>query len=126
VCQCSLFLLWRCQAWNLRASGIRSDHLCDVLMLEKDIQAYILKNLRALDSSWWVKPTITNLVGCPDVLGFYKGKGLAIEIKRPGCHPSPKQEFEMSKIAKAGGIVFVATSWKEVKEELWKRKLLNL
>lgn len=95
-------------------------------MLEKDIQAYILKNLRAIDSSWWVKPTVTNLVGCPDVLGVLDGRFISIEVKRPGCTPSPKQDFEMGKIIKAGGIAFVGTSWKEVKEELWKRKLLNL
>ena len=95
-------------------------------MLEKNIQAYILKNLRGLDNSWWVKPTVTNLVGCPDILGTFKGRFIAIEVKRPGCKPSPKQVFEMDKIIKAGGIAFIGTSWKEVREELWKRKLLNL
>jgi penicillin-binding protein-related factor A (putative recombinase) len=46
--------------------------------------------------------------GIPDIIGVYKGKFFAIEVKRPGLKPTPKQMAELKAIEQAGGIAIVA------------------
>lgn len=88
---------------------------------EAQLQTYILKKLRAIPDSFWIKPTVTNYKGCPDILGFIRGYFIAIEIKVPTNKPTELQKHTINKINHNGGVAFVATSWKEVKEKLLER-----
>lgn len=52
--------------------------------------------------------------GLPDVVACYRGKFLAIEVKRPGGRATPMQEHILREIRKAGGFAAVATSVQDV------------
>lgn len=56
--------------------------------------------------------------GVADILGIWKGKLLAIEVKTPKKYPSPEQREFLSNVIKHGGIGFVARSIDDVKEFL--------
>jgi len=53
--------------------------------------------------------------GLPDLIGVYRGRALALEVKRPGGKPTPLQEHELSKFAAAGALAAVVTSVEDVK-----------
>jgi len=54
-------------------------------------------------------------VGIADILGIYRGRFLAIEIKRPGGRgPSPSQQGFLDNVKAAGGIGFCAYSVDDV------------
>lgn len=42
-----------------------------------------------------------------DYLGFAAGYGFAIEAKRPGGKPTPRQEVVIDRMRQAGAVVFV-------------------
>lgn len=92
----------------------------DVVPLESAVVRRICK---LLDSrgAWYVKTTGVRKVGCPDLLCCYRGRFLAIEVKRAatGYGATPRQEHEIKKICDAGGIAIVA--WHERQVE----KILN-
>lgn len=56
--------------------------------------------------------------GISDFLVCLDGKFVAIEIKRPGHHMTPKQELFQHEVRAAGGIAFVAYSVDDVVREL--------
>lgn len=56
--------------------------------------------------------------GVPDILGIFRGKPLAIEVKLPGNGPSKEQQEFISEFSWYGGIAFVATSIEEVRKVL--------
>jgi Holliday junction resolvase len=48
--------------------------------------------------------------GIPDVVGAYRGRALAIEVKRPGGKATPLQHRELALAAQAGAAAIVADS----------------
>lgn len=52
--------------------------------------------------------------GISDILGIYKGRFLAIEVKKPGGKPSQHQKEFLDEVNRHGGIGFVARSAEEV------------
>lgn len=50
------------------------------------------------------------LKGKSDILGIYKGKFLAIEVKRPSGRLSLDQELFLEEVKKHGGIAIIARS----------------
>jgi len=56
--------------------------------------------------------------GSSDIIGLFKGRFLAIEVKIPGKNPTPEQKKFINNINKAGGIAFVARSADDVKNFL--------
>ncbi len=54
--------------------------------------------------------------GIADILGIYKGRFLAIEVKQPKKPPSQHQIEFINKINDHGGIAFVATSIEDVQD----------
>ncbi len=53
--------------------------------------------------------------GLPDLIGVYRGRALALEVKRPGGTPTPLQEHELGRWAAAGALAAVVTSIEDVK-----------
>ena len=103
--------------------------------LEKDIENLILEYLSYLpDGFFWknnstgiydaVKGTFRNnknpwiINGVADILGVYKGKFVAIEVKRPGGITSDDQQIFIDRIIKEGGLAGVATNLYEVNDIL--------
>lgn len=56
--------------------------------------------------------------GVADILGIWKGKFLAIEVKAPRGYPSKEQKAFLEKVRAEGGIAFIARSIDDVKREL--------
>lgn len=56
--------------------------------------------------------------GVSDIIGCYKGKMIAIELKAPNGKPTPDQERFIKNVNEAGGIAFIAKSLDEVIEGL--------
>lgn len=55
--------------------------------------------------------------GTPDILGSWRGRMLAIEVKRPGSNKvTPLQRRELEAWAQAGAIAGVAHSLKELQD----------
>lgn len=57
-------------------------------------------------------------VGSSDLIGWYHGRFLAIEVKRPGKSATRHQENFIDAVNNAGGIAFVATCAADVKKHL--------
>jgi len=52
--------------------------------------------------------------GIPDIIGIYRGKFLAVEIKKPGGKPTDLQKEFLTKVQINGGISCVVHSWEEL------------
>jgi len=65
------------------------------------------------------RPPKHTLRGVSDILGIYKGKFLAIEVKRPTNKVRPAHQIEFIESVKIrGGVAFFASSVEEVEMEL--------
>jgi hypothetical protein len=58
--------------------------------------------------------------GAPDIIGAYKGRFLALEVKRPGEDTTPIQKVELRAWEKAGAISGRVESLQEVKDLIAK------
>ena len=76
--------------------------------LESEFQDKVLKKLREIPGSWWVKINDRTTVGLPDILGFCAGVGFAIELKTKS-KLSAIQAYTLRKIDRSGAQTFVAT-----------------
>ena len=54
--------------------------------------------------------------GVSDILGIYKGRMLAIEVKKPGGKATDSQQDFINRIKKMGGVAGVCTSVDEARE----------
>ena len=88
-----------------------------ILMLEKTIQASIIKWLRSkgiytvkIQSGYYGK------AGVPDILVCYKGHFLGFEVKRLGNKATELQKNNIKQIISSGGQAFVVYSLEEVKK----------
>ena len=89
---------------------------------EKEIVGEIRELLRFLNIFHWkVFTGPTNLPGISDFLGCYKGKFLAIEVKRDGREPTELQATFLEEVRRAGGIGFGARSVDDVIQALGLR-----
>lgn len=56
--------------------------------------------------------------GSSDLIGIYKGRFLAIEVKRPGKTPTDAQDHFIEFVNNAGGIAFWVDDPKQIKNKL--------
>lgn len=61
-----------------------------------------------------------HIKGVSDIIGVYRGKMLAIEVKSKKGRISPEQVDFLKKVINSGSIAFVARSVEDVKRELEK------
>lgn len=85
-------------------------------------QAYQKKIIDFLKSkgAYVVKIISASQAGVPDVICCYRGRFVAVEVKRPETvrNVSRLQAYNLDKITEAGGIGFVAYSVEQVKKVL--------
>lgn len=62
--------------------------------------------------------------GMSDIIGIYRGRFLAVEVKRPGNRPTTEQALFLQEIRTLGGIAFVATSVDDC-EAKWREAMLT-
>jgi hypothetical protein len=56
--------------------------------------------------------------GCSDLLACYRGRFVALEVKKPGKHATPIQESFLAGVRAAGGLAAVVTSIEDVQQLL--------
>lgn len=69
------------------------------------------------DRGGWIFKTHGTIVGrrgIPDLSGAYRGRALALEVKRPGQQPTRLQRHELAKARAAGAVAEVVRSAQEV------------
>ncbi len=82
-------------------------------MRESDLQREVNRILRQIPGLWFYHPREgkKGTDGIPDIVGCFKGKFFAIELKRPGKDPvkglRPEQKKMLEWIKQAGGAVAV-------------------
>jgi penicillin-binding protein-related factor A (putative recombinase) len=83
--------------------------------LEATITKQIVRILRARPNLWFVKTHggAMQSAGLPDIIGCYRGKFFAFEVKRPGNKATMLQDIVLQQIMKAGGIAQVVYSARE-------------
>ena len=87
---------------------------------ERAITKQIMYYLNRLSGSWWLKVHggPFQKTGVPDILGCYRGRFFAFEVKAPDGRTSAKQDHEIQRIRDAGGVVDVVTSLADVQNIL--------
>ena len=75
-------------------------------MKEQDIQAKIIKRLRA-EGYFVVKLIQTNLVGLPDLIATKPNETRWVEVKKPGKKPSAVQKYRHNELRSLGYLVEV-------------------
>jgi hypothetical protein len=94
---------------------------------EADIREQIFEYLGKINVFCWRdkqgasppgKGTFKSSKGIADIVGIYKGKPLAIEVKKPGGDLSICQFHWLNRFEKSGGITIVACSVEEVQKAL--------
>jgi hypothetical protein len=76
--------------------------------LERDFQAYVLRKLREIPNSWWVKLNDRTTIGLPDIVGCVAGVFFAFELKTK-TKVTALQAHTLKKIERAGGQAEVVT-----------------
>lgn len=61
-----------------------------------------------------------SVIGEPDLFVCYRGRFMAIEVKRQGEEPAKKQRYELRKWSEAGAIAFWTDSLETVRQEICK------
>lgn len=80
---------------------------------ESKLSRRILNALRSEGAfAFKVLPSVEMMSGLPDVIGCYRGRFFALETKMPGKEKnvSPRQNYVISCIRRAGGFAQVVTS----------------
>lgn len=87
-------------------------------MLEKNIQAKILKYLKTIPNSYFFKVAQGKFSqgGISDILGLYRGQFVAIEVKADGNKMTPLQARFQDIIKRSGGIAICAYSLEDVQQ----------
>jgi Holliday junction resolvase len=70
-------------------------------MTEQDIQAKIMKRLRA-EGYYVVKIVQATVTGLPDILALKPNEARWIEVKKPGKKPSAVQEYRHNELRGLG------------------------
>lgn len=85
---------------------------------ENTIEAQVKKYLGSLDSIWFFKVHGSGYQkkGVPDIVGCYKGRFFAIELKKEGKTPTLIQSLILKQLQNAGAVAFVASDVETVKQ----------
>ncbi len=86
----------------------------------KGIMAWKIKSMGTWDPNrgQWRRPSRFYRIGVSDILGIYKGKPLAIEVKSLKGKPTDAQELFLDEFRQNGGIAFIAKSIEDVEFQL--------
>ena len=86
-------------------------------MLESKVQTRILKELKHR-GIYCYKNIVTNRKGIPDIIVCFRGRFIALEVKRQGGKPTELQIYNIKKIRESGGIARIVYSWEDVEKLL--------
>jgi hypothetical protein len=82
------------------------------MVKERDTVRAIRTWLNSLPGCWHTKVHGGPMsdAGVPDIVGVYRGRGFALEVKAPGRYASAAQRRELERVEAAGGIAAVVRS----------------
>jgi hypothetical protein len=83
--------------------------------ITKEVREY-LKQCNIFHYKQW--QGLGSMHGISDIIGIYKGKYLAIEVKRPGSNPTDKQQAFLEQVYREGGLAVCVHSWEELADFL--------
>ncbi len=85
-------------------------------MITEKIVAYLKRLRERGEPIWWAKihGGPMQRAGLPDLLILHRGRLLAVEIKRPGKHPTRLQAHTLAALRAAGAEAIVATCVEEI------------
>lgn len=63
--------------------------------------------------------------GLPDIMGYYKGRGFAFEVKEPDGKPSELQLETIADMKRAGAVTGIITTAKEAIDALTKAAVIS-
>ena len=89
---------------------------------ESRLRSAIVKSLTAYSGYWVViHQSGTQEKGLPDIIGCYAGKFFGLEVKLPGKRHTltPRQEYVLEKIRRAGGVGVVVSSVQEAHDHVF-------
>lgn len=87
-----------------------SDILQQVRLRASQLGAILWRNNTGMLRNDQGRPVFYGLCkGSSDLIGIFKGRFTALEIKQPGKHPTPEQKAFIDAVNKAGGIAAVIT-----------------
>lgn len=93
--------------------------------LEKKIVNNTLTYLNSRGGFWFkVHGGPFQLAGIPDIIGCYRGRFIAFEVKRPGKNPTQLQAYMLGRITRAGGVALVIRSVTDAQRVLTEIDLL--
>ena len=97
-------------------------HSDDDDRLEKKIQKSVLTALKKIPHSQFKKIAqgAYSSDGISDILGCYKGRFIAMEVKRAKEKPTPLQTIYLNDVVRAGGIASVVRSVKDAMKTIEK------
>jgi len=87
-------------------------------MTESQLKSKVVKLLATYPGIWYYKASDRWQSGIPDIIGCWRGKFFAIELKVKPNGPTKMQEYVIKKIRMAGGVAGVCYSVDEVKKLL--------
>lgn len=76
---------------------------------ETKFKLKVVAILKRIDELWYVKTQMLAVCGIPDIIGCYKGKFFAWELKSKKGRATKLQLYILKLIQKAGGIAEVVT-----------------
>ena len=74
---------------------------------EASFQRKVMKDLKTVPKSWWVKVVTASENGTPDIIGCVRGKFVALELKDQHGKASQLQKLQISRIEGAKGFAAV-------------------
>ena len=87
-------------------------------MVESKFQAKVLKFLREKVGGYWINIHVSayQSKGEPDIVGVYKGKFYAFELKTKNYKSSSTQKEKLRRINLAGGVAMEVRDIEQLKE----------
>lgn len=84
--------------------------------LLRSVERHLKKLARTDPTFCWRKRHGSSFTtsGDPDLYGLWNGTHFEIELKRPGQHPTPLQQFRLAEWSRAGARTFVVHSLPEL------------
>ena len=83
-------------------------------MLESVLTRKVIRLLNSTPGLWYYKCSDRFSSGIPDIIGCYKGRFFALELKAKDKKARPLQEYIIKKINRAGGSAICTDSLESV------------
>ena len=89
--------------------------------ITRDIKKYLTELKKSGLPIWFAKihGGPMQVAGIPDLLVVYRGRLIALEIKRPGRNATPLQQHMMDAMRAAGAVAVVVSSVHDTYKVIW-------